>query len=250
MIEANAEQILEEVGVNFVNNPAALERWREAGATIEGERVRIPKGLARELCKTAPASFTQHARNPERNVVIGGNVVQSGNPDGSISGGIDNRSRLDFNPPSGGSGGGNAQTAAEATAAVEAKKKEIDDGLFALALQDPIKYGLKGINFTDFGDTFGADDQKAMSMKFDRENQILNNLLIAEQQAKNRGAKVMSPERTFATADHNTPTINQHLPVGTVGRKPWAGTHGIGLVAGSASPRDGPGFGGADVKIP
>ena len=30
---------------------------------------------------------------------------------------------------------------------------------------------------------------------------------------KNRGAKVMSPERTFATADHNTPTINQHLPV-------------------------------------
>lgn len=28
-----------------------------------------------------------------------------------------------------------------------------------------------------------------------------------------RGLKVMSPERTFATADHNTPTINQHLPV-------------------------------------
>ena len=30
---------------------------------------------------------------------------------------------------------------------------------------------------------------------------------------KNRNIKVMSPERTFATADHNTPTINQHLPV-------------------------------------
>jgi 3-isopropylmalate/(R)-2-methylmalate dehydratase large subunit len=30
---------------------------------------------------------------------------------------------------------------------------------------------------------------------------------------KNRGLKVMYPERTFATADHNTPTINQHLPV-------------------------------------
>lgn len=28
-----------------------------------------------------------------------------------------------------------------------------------------------------------------------------------------RGLKVMFPERTFATADHNTPTINQHLPV-------------------------------------
>lgn len=30
---------------------------------------------------------------------------------------------------------------------------------------------------------------------------------------KGRGAKVLFPERTFATADHNTPTINQHLPV-------------------------------------
>jgi 3-isopropylmalate/(R)-2-methylmalate dehydratase large subunit len=30
---------------------------------------------------------------------------------------------------------------------------------------------------------------------------------------KNRGIKVLHPERTFATADHNTPTRNQHLPV-------------------------------------
>ncbi|MEA1785256.1 3-isopropylmalate dehydratase large subunit [Arenibacter sp. GZD96] len=30
---------------------------------------------------------------------------------------------------------------------------------------------------------------------------------------KSRGIKVLYPERTFATADHNTPTINQHLPV-------------------------------------
>ena len=30
---------------------------------------------------------------------------------------------------------------------------------------------------------------------------------------KNRGIKVLFPEKTFATADHNTPTINQHLPV-------------------------------------
>ena len=28
-----------------------------------------------------------------------------------------------------------------------------------------------------------------------------------------RGIDVMFPDRTFATADHNTPTINQHLPV-------------------------------------
>jgi len=72
IIEANAEQVLEEIGVNFVENPAALERWREAGADVKGERVRLPKGLARELIKTAPGSYTQHARNPERSVVIGG----------------------------------------------------------------------------------------------------------------------------------------------------------------------------------
>lgn len=30
---------------------------------------------------------------------------------------------------------------------------------------------------------------------------------------ENRGIGVMFPDRTFATADHNTPTINQHLPV-------------------------------------
>jgi 3-isopropylmalate/(R)-2-methylmalate dehydratase large subunit len=30
---------------------------------------------------------------------------------------------------------------------------------------------------------------------------------------KQRGMEVLFPNRTFATADHNTPTINQHLPV-------------------------------------
>jgi len=30
---------------------------------------------------------------------------------------------------------------------------------------------------------------------------------------KNRNIEVIYPDRTFATADHNTPTINQHLPV-------------------------------------
>ncbi|MEX5728997.1 trimethylamine--corrinoid protein Co-methyltransferase [Rhodovulum iodosum] len=72
IIEANAEILLEEIGVNFVENPAALDRWRDAGADVQGERVRLPRGLARQLCATAPARFTQHARNPARNVEIGG----------------------------------------------------------------------------------------------------------------------------------------------------------------------------------
>ena len=72
IIEYNADTVLEEIGVNFPDNPEALALWRAAGADVSGERVRIPRGLARELCKTAPSEFTQHARNPERNVVIGG----------------------------------------------------------------------------------------------------------------------------------------------------------------------------------
>lgn len=72
IIESNAEVVLEEIGVNFTGNPESLERWRQAGADVQGERVRFPKGMVRDLCKTAPAQFTQHARNPDRNVVIGG----------------------------------------------------------------------------------------------------------------------------------------------------------------------------------
>jgi trimethylamine--corrinoid protein Co-methyltransferase len=75
IIEYNAETVLEEIGVAFVENPAALERWKAAGANVDGERVRIPRGLARKLCSTAPSKFTQHARNPERSVEIGGNTL-------------------------------------------------------------------------------------------------------------------------------------------------------------------------------
>ncbi len=72
IIEYNAETVLEEIGVNFIENPAALQRWRDAGADVRGERVHIPRGLARKLCSSAPKTFTQHARNPDRNVEIGG----------------------------------------------------------------------------------------------------------------------------------------------------------------------------------
>jgi trimethylamine--corrinoid protein Co-methyltransferase len=71
-IEHNAETVLEEIGVNFVNNPGALDRWSAAGADVRGERVHIPRGLARQLCALAPSQFVQHARNPANNVTIGG----------------------------------------------------------------------------------------------------------------------------------------------------------------------------------
>lgn len=72
IIEYNAETILEEIGVSFVDNPAAIARWKEAGADVTAERVRLPRGLARSLCRTAPSSITQHARDPNKTVEIGG----------------------------------------------------------------------------------------------------------------------------------------------------------------------------------
>ena len=75
IIEHNADTVLEEIGVNFPDNPEALALWRDAGADVQGERVRIPRGLARKLCATAPWQITQVARNRERDVVIGGNSL-------------------------------------------------------------------------------------------------------------------------------------------------------------------------------
>jgi trimethylamine--corrinoid protein Co-methyltransferase len=71
-IEDAAEQVLEDIGVNFVENPAALDRWRDAGADVQGERVHFPRGLLKRLCATAPREFTQLARNREKSVEIGG----------------------------------------------------------------------------------------------------------------------------------------------------------------------------------
>ena len=72
IIEQNADIVLEEIGVAFRDDPEALSMWRDAGADVRGERVHFPKGLCRELMKTAPQRFTQHARNADRNVEIGG----------------------------------------------------------------------------------------------------------------------------------------------------------------------------------
>ena len=74
LIEKNAETILEEIGIDFRDDPEALALWKEAGADVQGERVRFERGMCRSLIeKSAPAEFTQHARNPAKSVVIGGN---------------------------------------------------------------------------------------------------------------------------------------------------------------------------------
>src|SRR6266446_4996714 len=73
LMEHNADTILEEIGIDFRDDPEALEIWKAAGADVKGERVHFARGMCRSLIqRTAPREFTQHARNPARSVVIGG----------------------------------------------------------------------------------------------------------------------------------------------------------------------------------
>jgi trimethylamine---corrinoid protein Co-methyltransferase len=73
LLEHNADTILQEIGIDFRDDAEALTLFKNAGADLEGERVRFPRGLCRALVQaTAPSQFTQYARNSAHNVVIGG----------------------------------------------------------------------------------------------------------------------------------------------------------------------------------
>ncbi|ESW61693.1 MAG: trimethylamine methyltransferase [Rhodobacter sp. CACIA14H1] len=74
-IERAADRILAETGIEFRDDPVALEHWKRAGAEVSGVLVRFPPGMLREVLASAPAEFVQHARNPARSVVIGGKSV-------------------------------------------------------------------------------------------------------------------------------------------------------------------------------
>ncbi|WP_346907479.1 trimethylamine methyltransferase family protein [uncultured Roseibium sp.] len=71
LIDDASMSILENVGIVF-RDPIALEDWRKAGADVEGELVRLDRGLIRELITTIPSEFTYFARNPDRNIRLGG----------------------------------------------------------------------------------------------------------------------------------------------------------------------------------
>lgn len=71
-IERNADQILKEIGIDFRGDAEVLQIWKEAGADVDGERVRFEPGMLKQILQaSAPSLITQHARNPERTVKIG-----------------------------------------------------------------------------------------------------------------------------------------------------------------------------------
>jgi len=67
-------RLLETVGVDFSYEPA-IEVLKKAGCKVEGQRVFFPPKLVEAQVAKAPAHYTLQARNPEKNVVIGGEHI-------------------------------------------------------------------------------------------------------------------------------------------------------------------------------
>ena len=74
MIQDRSLQVLEELGMEFLNDQA-LDILEANGADVDrgNRRVRFDRALVTESMAKAPQNFTLHARNPERNLQIGGN---------------------------------------------------------------------------------------------------------------------------------------------------------------------------------
>lgn len=79
-----AYRILERGGVQMLS-PVAIEILRDKGCDVDDAAgvVRIPRAIVQDACKTAPESFVLHARNPERDLHAGGNVVNFGPVNGA-----------------------------------------------------------------------------------------------------------------------------------------------------------------------
>ncbi|NNE57956.1 MAG: trimethylamine methyltransferase family protein [Hellea sp.] len=73
ILEYNADTILEEIGIDIQDDKETIDLFVAAGASADGERVRFPRGMLREIIQiSAPAQFTQYARNSANNIEIGG----------------------------------------------------------------------------------------------------------------------------------------------------------------------------------
>lgn len=73
-IHAATLRVLEEVGIDFSYEPA-LKVLAKGGCKVEGERVFFTEKLIEEYIAKAPSQFTLYARNPEKNVIIGGDNI-------------------------------------------------------------------------------------------------------------------------------------------------------------------------------
>ena len=67
-------QVLEEIGMEVLL-PDARDIFARAGASVEGDRVRVGRDIIEAAMASAPAEFRIHARNPEHSITVGGNWI-------------------------------------------------------------------------------------------------------------------------------------------------------------------------------
>ncbi len=67
-------RVLAETGIDFLDE-MARRQLAEAGADVDGDRVRFDADLVQALVATAPAEFTLHGVRPERDLTIGGDRI-------------------------------------------------------------------------------------------------------------------------------------------------------------------------------
>ena len=88
LVHETTMTILEEIGIDFIDDEA-LGLWKDAGADVNGTRVRVPRELMMSLIEQAPSEFTWHARNPDRTVRVGGRNMVFGPNGGAFITGLD-----------------------------------------------------------------------------------------------------------------------------------------------------------------
>ncbi len=76
-IHEGSLRVLEDLGIELWSEEART-LFAEAGATIDGEVVRIGRELIEAALATAPRSFTLTSRNEAKQIVIGGNTINFG----------------------------------------------------------------------------------------------------------------------------------------------------------------------------
>ena len=69
-VHRETAKLLREKGIEFRDDESA-NLWKEAGADVQGHRVRIDEALLMQLLSTAPEQYRMVARNPSRTVSLG-----------------------------------------------------------------------------------------------------------------------------------------------------------------------------------
>ncbi len=77
-IHQTSLQILEELGVEFLDNETRDILAATGGVKVEEMMVRFDPEFVEEVIASAPSQFTLHAVNPERNLQMGGDAVAFG----------------------------------------------------------------------------------------------------------------------------------------------------------------------------